>query len=384
MCGQNKIAAVVLAAGYSSRMGDFKPLMKLDGITVIESAVRGLQGAGISDIMVVVGYRATEVIEILDKLDAGYILNEDFDQGMFSSVLKGVDAIASFSSGFLLLPGDIPAVKEMTVEAITAAACMGNPGIIYPSFLGKRGHPTYVSSRYFKEILNSDVTYNLREILRRHENDSIDLEVTDQGVLMDMDTPEDFREMVKYYIRRDIPTDEECTAMLMKYETPEKVIRHGEAVSEISCRIAELLNETGRLSLDIDLVRAAALLHDIAREKPHHADEGALLMDRWGYHNVAVIIAEHMEIDIDEESPVINETAIVYLADKMTKDDRLVPLKERFNGSVERFASDPEIMKNIMMREKKAFIIKESIERICGLTDLEEVLQKAGTCGCNP
>ncbi|HPF07705.1 MAG TPA: NTP transferase domain-containing protein, partial [Spirochaetota bacterium] len=70
MCGQNKIAAVVLAAGYSSRMGDFKPLMKLDGITVIESTVRGLQGAGISDIMVVVGFRAPEVIEILPPLEA--------------------------------------------------------------------------------------------------------------------------------------------------------------------------------------------------------------------------------------------------------------------------------------------------------------------------
>lgn len=63
MCGQNKIAAVILAAGYSSRMGDFKPLMKLDGLTVIESAVGCFKRAGISDIMVVVGHRASEVIE---------------------------------------------------------------------------------------------------------------------------------------------------------------------------------------------------------------------------------------------------------------------------------------------------------------------------------
>ena len=377
MFRENKIAAVILAAGYSSRMGEFKPLMKLNGQTVIESAVCSFRNTGISDIRVVVGHRASEIIPVLDRLGVDYILNERFDDGMFTSVLAGLKSIYEQAAGFFLLPGDMPMVKPFTVKAILAEYIKSGAGIIYPCFLGKRGHPPFISSKYFDEILSSDKSDNLRSVLSRHESDSIDVDLVDQAVLMDMDTPGDFQKALEYFKHQNTLTDDECRAVFLRYKTPDHVIKHGEAVSGISCRIAALLNETGRVSIDTDLLKAGALLHDIARDKPDHGRAGALILDELGYSGVAEIIRWHMDIKLNENNPHIDETAIVYLADKMVKEDLFVSLKERFSESHRKFSHNPEVMDNIRQREKNAFLIKEQIEKISGVNDIESVLKKS-------
>ena len=141
--------------------------------------------------------------------------------------------------------------------------------------------------------------------------------------------------------------------------------------------MAELLNGSGRISLDVDLLKAGALLHDIARDKPDHAKAGAAILDQLGYPDIAKIISGHMDIDINHNNPVIDETAVVYLADKMVKEDILISLNEKFSEYYKKFSSNHEIVINIRKRENNALLIKKEIEKISGISDLDSFLNKA-------
>lgn len=213
MCRANKTAALILAAGYSSRMGDFKPLMKINGQTVIERAVSCFRNAGISDITVVVGYRASEIIPLLDIPGVNCTVNENYKDGMFTSVIAGLKNISDQADGFFLLPGDMPMVKSRSVKIIVDEYKKSGTGIIYPCFLGERGHPPFISRKYINKILSSDLSDNLRSVLSRYDDDSIDLELIDQAILMDMDSPEDFHASVNYLQHQNTLTGDECAAI---------------------------------------------------------------------------------------------------------------------------------------------------------------------------
>ncbi len=375
MCREDKIVAVILAAGYSSRMGEFKPLMKLNGKTVIESAADCFRSAGISEIRIVAGYRAGEIISLLDGKGIQFILNENYQDGMFSSVLSGLKSISDNTSGIFILPGDMPMVKPGTVKVILEEFRNSGKGIIYPCFSGERGHPPFISSAYIKEILSSEKSENLRSVLARFEDDSVNVELADQSVVMDMDTPEDFRNAERYLCHSNAPSAEECAALLSIYKTPDKVNEHGKAVCEISCRIAKLLKDRGSVDLDIYLIMAGSMLHDIARDKPGHASEGASILYKHGYPDVAKVIAGHMDIEINPDSGDVDEMSVIYLADKFVKETVFISLDERFRKSAGKSSDNPGIISNIEKREKNAHIIKERIEKITGVSDLESFLK---------
>ena len=105
---KGSVSAIVLAAGYSSRMGKFKPLLPLGNKTIIERVVDLFLESGINDIRVVVGYRGGELLPLLKKMGVSCITNEDFEQGMFSSVKAGVKSLDQDLRAFFLLPADIP------------------------------------------------------------------------------------------------------------------------------------------------------------------------------------------------------------------------------------------------------------------------------------
>jgi molybdenum cofactor cytidylyltransferase len=115
-------AALVLSAGFSERMGDFKPLMMLGGMTVLERVIRLFQSTGISPIHVVVGHRAPELIPLIDRWGARSIMNPQYPSGMFSSIVAGVDSIDKGTNAFFVLPVDILFVRLSTLRMLMDAA----------------------------------------------------------------------------------------------------------------------------------------------------------------------------------------------------------------------------------------------------------------------
>ena len=359
----SRVVALVLAAGYSSRMGSFKPLAALGTTTLIEEAVRRFLRAGIANVRVVVGHRADELTRVLDLLGIKWIFNAEYDRGMFSSVLAGFKSFEPNVDAFFLLPCDIPLVNSETIRALLGVYNRDDPKIIYPRFDGQRGHPPLIPAAYLKENSSPGYPGGLPAFLDRYEPNSIDVDVPDENILLDCDSPSDYRILVERWSRESIPTEEECEAVCSRFKVSGQVIAHSRVVAELARTLAVLLNLTG-LALDLPLIIAAGRLHDIARGQPDHAWAGSRLIAEMGYPRVGAVVAKHM--DIQSHGPSVDEADLIYFADKCVEEDRLVSLEERFEKSMSRYADRPGILKKIIRRFDEAKNIGKRIEALLG------------------
>jgi CTP:molybdopterin cytidylyltransferase MocA len=208
-----RIVTLVLAAGYSSRMGCFKPLAPLGTSTLIEECVTRFLRAGIVDVRVVVGHRADELTPLLDRLGVRWIFNADYDQGMFSSILAGVRSFEADVDCFFLHPGDIALVNPDTIRALLNACNPDDPKIVYPRFNGQRGHPPLIPSAYLKEDLSPDYPGGLQALVGRYEHSAMDIEVMDENILLDCDTPSDYLALIKRWSMEGLRTGAECASV---------------------------------------------------------------------------------------------------------------------------------------------------------------------------
>lgn len=204
-----KIAALVLAAGYSSRMKTSKLLLPIGNSVIIEESVTRFFRAGIGDVRVVVGHRADEIIPVLDRLGAKWVFNEQYDQGMFSSVLAGINSLDPDIRAFFVLPGDIPLVKPRTIRTLVKVYQERPVGIVYPCFQDVRGHPPLISTACLPEDLSWEQPGGLRMLLKQYENEALNVDVADQGILMDCNTSSDYSKLQAYRLRGEILTEEE-------------------------------------------------------------------------------------------------------------------------------------------------------------------------------
>jgi len=130
------------------------------------------------------------------------------------------------------------------------------------------------------------------------------------------------------------PDAAECGAMLDAAGTPEPIRRHIRAVTRLAVTIAERLVAAG-VALDVDLIRAAAMLHDIDKGREDHAAEGARRVAAAGYPEVADIVAGHMDMTFLPGDP-ISERVVVVLSDKLVSGDRAMSLDDRFAATFAR------------------------------------------------
>ncbi len=367
-----RAVAIVLAAGFSGRMEEFKPLLALGRVTLLERCVALFQEAGIGDVRVVTGHRGAELEPILARLCVRNVVNPRYQEGMFSSVKAGIATVSGGSDPVFVLPVDVPLVRKVTILSLLDAYRETPSDVLYPTFLGRRGHPPLIAARRAAEIAGWQGAGGLRAILSRWEEGARELEVADEHVLHDMDTPEDYRLLQEMAGRLDIPTAEECRVLLEKvFCVGGAVIRHGEAVARVAVALGRALNRAG-LSLDIPLLEAAALLHDLAKGQPDHARLGARLLREQGCGGVAGVVASHMEIALREDE-AIGEAEILYLADKLVQGERVVSLEERFQGKMERHGADDGALDAIRRRLEVALAIRRRVEELSGKS-LDEVV----------
>ena len=166
--------------------------------------------------------------------------------------------------------------------------------------------------------------------------------------------------MLNSYAEPRLPSEAECWTLLTNTRTPPNVINHCKLVARLGLAIASSLTRCG-YPLNFDLIRTAALLHDLAKGSPHHARAGAgLLVD---YPEVAQIVAEHMDICLKPEDPLA-EKEIVYLADKLVTDDQIGCLRERLRLTLAQHTNNQMAINNIKRRFSNAESIQTRIEAI--------------------
>lgn len=361
------VAAIVLAAGRSTRMGAFKPLLPFGQTTVVVHVVETLRAAGIADIVVVVGHRAELLAPVLAERAVATVVNADYDLGMYSSVRAGIAALPETVAGTLLLPVDVPLVRAATFAAIAAAGAETEAAVLHPTFRGERGHPPFISQRLFAEILSGDGDGGLAALLARHPAETTEVTVFDRGILHDMDHPDDHTRLASAWNHRHMPEPVECEAIHEAAATSAAIRGHCRAVAAFASAMAERLAARG-LPLDIDLVRAAGLLHDIAKGHPRHAEAGADLLCRLGYPAVAEVIARHMDLGTTT-IPTLEEAEIVHLADKLVCEEHRTTLDERFAPAFRRFHDDPAALAGARRRRAAAETVLHAVEALIDLPD---------------
>ena len=194
-----QFAAIILAAGYSSRMGKFKPLLAMGDETVLDRTISTFRHKFISDIIVVVGHNHEKIVSRLTNQNVSVVENPNYQTGMFSSIQTGVSRLSSSIDAFFIMPVDIPLVAPATINHLADAHKEKPDHIIRPQYQGRFGHPPLLPSRLIAPILKFAGKGGLREILQEHRGITVRLPVTDPNILKDLDYPEDFQEALKKY-----------------------------------------------------------------------------------------------------------------------------------------------------------------------------------------
>lgn len=190
-----QLAAIIPAAGLSSRMGAYKPLLPLGRSTIIETAISSCLAAGISQIIVVVGHRERELAQVLEPWPVQIIRNPAYQDGMFSSIVAGIAALPRPCDSWFLLPGDTPLIRTNTFDTLTTAWLRSRAEVAYPVYNGRKGHPPLISSDLSAAILTWNQPGGLRSCLRALASSAVDVPVNDPGILLDADTPMDYAQL---------------------------------------------------------------------------------------------------------------------------------------------------------------------------------------------
>lgn len=187
----NDIAAIVLAAGRSRRMGKFKPLLPFGAQTVVETCVNNLRAAGAAQIVIVAGHCAEEIRRQMSAASVQFVTNPNPDGEMSESIALGVRSLGDSAKAVLITPADHPAVPPDITSALIEQWRAGNK-LIQPEFEGKGGHPVLIDLSFRDVLLSLDRKGGLRGFFAEHRPEARRLPVQSPFVAQDMDTWEDY------------------------------------------------------------------------------------------------------------------------------------------------------------------------------------------------
>ena len=189
-------AALIVAAGMSSRMGDFKPLLNIGSISIAQRVVATFQQAGVEKIVMVTGYNAVMLERHLAGNGVVFLRNEKYETTqMFDSVCIGLSYLRDKCGRVLFTPLDIPLFTADTVHRLLET----DAPLACPAVDGETGHPTLIGASLFDRILSDSGDQGLRGALNRCGAELTLIPVEDRGILHDADTPEDYKALLRYH-----------------------------------------------------------------------------------------------------------------------------------------------------------------------------------------
>ena len=193
------IAAVILSAGESSRMGQPKALLSIGGQTFIEKIVDALRQAGLENIIVVLGHDAEAMRQKIAHLPVTILVNPDYRKGQLSSLRVAIRHLLANDrcSGLLVHLVDHPYIDAALVNLLIERFEDSGKLIAVPRFHGKRGHPVIFARSLFDELLNAPEDQGAKAVVNAHRDETLEIETEDEGITLDIDTPELYRQHVK-------------------------------------------------------------------------------------------------------------------------------------------------------------------------------------------
>ncbi|HMK21735.1 MAG TPA: NTP transferase domain-containing protein [Terriglobales bacterium] len=180
-------SAVILAAGTSSRMGALKQLLRLDGRPLLQHVLENVRASEAREIVVVLGASAEVIRGGVDLHDVRVVMNENFQQGMGTSLKAGVAALAADADSALIILADQPFVRSSTLNSLIAEHRKSKAEIVIPTYRGFRGNPVLLDRSVFPEVMQLGGDIGCRAIFGDHPQGIVKLPVEDIGILLDID-----------------------------------------------------------------------------------------------------------------------------------------------------------------------------------------------------
>jgi len=190
--GNRNVAAVILAAGRSTRMGGpNKLLAELAGKPLVRIVTEQALASGASGVIVVTGHQASEVEKALAGLKVKLVRNPDFAAGLASSVKTGIAAVPANADGAVVCLGDMPLIDARLIDRLIEAFAPDRGDLIaVPVSDGRRGNPVLWSRRFFTELMSLDGDIGARHLIAKHAEAVAEVPVEGHGAFLDIDTPE--------------------------------------------------------------------------------------------------------------------------------------------------------------------------------------------------
>ena len=247
---QSGVVAVVLAAGLSRRMGTPKQLLRIGGETILERTLKNVRASNVSEIVLVLGYAAESVKKEVSTEGLKVVHNADYEQGMGSSLRAGLAAVDAGATAALVVLADQPWVRSETFDNLIACHRESRPQIIIPIYKGFRGNPVLLDRSVFPEVQSLSGDVGCRAIFGDHTDGILKLAVDDPGILLDIDSRDDFENLSAATMRdvfgraneQEIPVLESREGIVPGL--PELVLVGRDAVAHALVKLGGLLNFT--------------------------------------------------------------------------------------------------------------------------------------------
>lgn len=192
---KNKYGAVIVAAGMSSRMGDFKPLLKVGNLTIIERVVSTMKSSGIEQIVIITGNNAKALEDYLKNQGIIFIRNEHYAQSqMFDSAKIGFKYLMDKCDKIVFTPADMPLYTSSTVKELMKSKAK----VAYPVIKQRKGHPIMLDVTIVPSILSYNGDEGLKGALK-HIDEKEYIVVEDEGIFFDADTKDDYQKLLKIH-----------------------------------------------------------------------------------------------------------------------------------------------------------------------------------------
>ncbi len=187
-----QVAAVILAAGGSARMGRPKQLLPVSGQPMVRRVAEAVCAAELAQVVVVVGAHATAVTQALKDLPIDIVVNEAWAEGMSTSVRLGVGALQAEIQAVLIVLADQPALTPNLVQALVARYRATDSPIVAPFYHGRRGNPVLFDRSLFPQLLAIEGDQGGRTLIARYQEQMERVQVDDPAVILDVDTRHDY------------------------------------------------------------------------------------------------------------------------------------------------------------------------------------------------
>lgn len=229
-----KTAGLIVAAGRSSRMNQFKPLMEIGQTSVISRLIATFQQSGVDPIVLITGHEAERLEAHVKNLDVVVLRNDDYaTTEMIDSVNIGLKWLEDQCDRVLFSPGDVPLFSRDTVELMLQSEAQ----IAIPTVSGQEGHPLLLDASLIGSIVEDRGQGGLRGVLARLDVPIARLETDDLGTQLDADTPDDFEELLAYHNRQ-----------LLRPQVHISLARTKTFFTQTSWRLLSLIETTGSVA----------------------------------------------------------------------------------------------------------------------------------------